>query len=84
MVEMDIESAVASPVVQALDLDMFDETDILNVVLQRSAVLYDVNRGGRLIRQWSQGNATPLADVVREKGKELILMNIGEELNLNE
>lgn len=51
---------------------MFSDADVLNVVLQRSAVLFDVPRGGRLIRQWSDGNAAPLEAVVKDKGRDLI------------
>jgi SAM-dependent methyltransferase len=51
---------------------MFDDTDILNVVLQRSQVLFDVPRGGRLIRKWTDGDGAPLEHVIDQKGDELV------------
>ncbi len=58
-------------VVDALDFGAFDENDLLNLVLQRSGVLFDIPRSGRLIREWSAGNAAPLEAVVQKLGVEI-------------
>lgn len=54
-----------------LDVSMFDNNDLLNMILQRSAILHDVPRSGALIKQWSAGDAGPLEAVIEEKGSVL-------------
>jgi SAM-dependent methyltransferase len=66
----------------ALDYGMFDAQDLLNLVLQRSDVLDDVPRSGRIIKAWSSGDAAPLEAVVRDMGTEIarrVVRDIGAE-----
>ncbi|NVO57551.1 hypothetical protein HW561_17270 [Rhodobacteraceae bacterium B1Z28] len=63
--------AVKRPEIQALNLDAFSKNDILNFALQRSEILHDVPRSGRLIRAWSVGNPAPLLAHVEAQGDEL-------------
>ncbi|MEJ6403103.1 class I SAM-dependent methyltransferase [Yoonia sp. 2307UL14-13] len=67
----DIEAVLETDVITSLDLDMFDDADIANIILQRSGVLYDVPRGGRIIRQWVDHDPAPLHAVVAEKGHDI-------------
>ncbi|MBO9436315.1 class I SAM-dependent methyltransferase [Ruegeria sp. R13_0] len=54
------------PEITGLDLSSFDETDLMNIVLQRSEVMFDRPRPGRVIRAWSEGDDGPiLAEVAR-------------------
>lgn len=76
-VDRDIAAYADAPEVAALDLSAFSEQDILNTVLQRSEVLFDVPRQGRLIRAWSDGDAAPLRRVVEDKGEILLRRAIG-------
>ncbi len=57
----------------ALDLDtsMFDQQDLLNIVLQRSEILTDIPASGKLIRAWQAGDPDPLNDVVDKLGPDL-------------
>lgn len=41
-----VQEVAQSQLVNALDLSMFSEKDILNTVLQRSEVLFDLDRRG--------------------------------------
>lgn len=68
----DVEAVLDNDVITSLDLDMFDDADIANIILQRSGVLYDVPRGGRIIRQWVDHDPAPLHAVVAEKGRDII------------
>ncbi|MFV1441060.1 hypothetical protein VWZ88_06195 [Phaeobacter sp. JH20_36] len=61
-----------SSVVETLDLSMFSEADILNTVLQRSEVLFDLDRPGRPIRRWSKGKPEELQDEVARRGDLLL------------
>ena len=69
-------------VAENLDYSMFTGEDLLNLSLHRSEILFDVPRRGRLIKDWSQGNSTPLEAIVSEKGNLLAdrsIRVIGEE-----
>ncbi len=54
-----------------LDLAMFDQQDLLNIVLQRSEVLSDVPAYGKLIRAWEAGDPDPLNEVVTQLGPQI-------------
>ncbi|MEL7115339.1 MAG: class I SAM-dependent methyltransferase [Pseudomonadota bacterium] len=51
-----------------LDYRMFSQRDLTNMVLQRSDVLSDVPRPGRLINAWSDGDGAPLKAAVKDRG----------------
>jgi len=63
---------VRSDAIAALDLSMFTNQDIHNTILQRSEVLYDVNRPGVMIRQWSNGDPSALEAEVSARGTLLL------------
>lgn len=56
---------------EALDVSMFTRGDLANLVLQRSEVLHDVERPGRIIRAWSGGDPAPLEAQVDRLGPEI-------------
>jgi len=67
-----------------LDYSMFDDQDYLNFILQRSEILFDVPKSGRLINEWSNGSSMPLKSIVAEKGEVLAMRAtrvIGEEFD---
>lgn len=62
----DIAAEAADPVIQSLDLSMFDEGDLVNLILQRSEVMFDRPRSGQVIRAWEAGDNAPMqAEVAR-------------------
>jgi SAM-dependent methyltransferase len=69
--EIDIASEVESEAIRDLDLGMFDQQDLVNLILQRSEVLYDLPRSGRVIREWNNGNMNPIIDQVERLGDEI-------------
>ena len=58
-------------VVKGMNFDAFDAQDHLNIILQRSEILHDVKSAGRKVKAWTQGDATALEEVVREKNIQL-------------
>jgi hypothetical protein len=58
-------------VIASLDLSMFSEDDLLNILLQRSEVLGDLNRPGKIIRAWSNGKEGPIRDVIAQMGETI-------------
>ncbi len=51
---------------------MFTDDDICNTILQRSEVLYDLERPGVVIRQWSNGDPSALENEVNVRGTLLL------------
>ncbi len=67
---------------EALDYAMFGPEDHLKFVLQRSEVLWDVKRPGRLVKAWTEGDPAPLEAAVAEKGAAIparVVADIGAE-----
>lgn len=67
-----VDDMVRSDAIAALDLSMFTDQDIQNTILQRSEVLYDVNRSGAVIRKWSNGDPSALEAEVKARGRLLL------------
>lgn len=67
-----VDEMAQSDAIAALDLSMFTDKDIQNTLLQRSEVLYDVDRPGAVIRQWSSGDPTALESEVSARGTLLL------------
>lgn len=66
--EIDIRAEAQSRSIQSLDLSMLTEQDLLNLILQRSEIMFDVPRSGRLIRAWNAGDEGPLREVISHMG----------------
>jgi len=69
--KIDIAAEVENDAIRALDLSMFDQQDLVNLILQRSEVLYDLPRSGRVIREWNGGNMNPIVEQVDRLGAEI-------------
>ena len=50
---------------------MFDEGDYVNLVLQRSEILFDEERPGRAVRAWTKGDGAPLLAIAARRGEVL-------------
>jgi len=57
--------------VAALSFAAFGQDDLANLVLQRSEVLWDVPRAGRVIRAWNAGDAAPITAEVARLGDDI-------------
>jgi SAM-dependent methyltransferase len=68
---IDIGAAAADPVVRALDMTMFSDDDLLNLILQRSEVMFDLPRSGKVIRAWNAGDLDPISQVIANMGPEI-------------
>lgn len=65
-------AAVDASEIKALDTSMFSHGDIVNIILQRSEVLQDIARPGRVIREWSAGNTARLDEQIKTRGDVLV------------
>lgn len=67
----DIAAEAARPAVAAVDLSALAEGDLVNLILQRSEVLFDRPRPGQVIRAWEEGNDAPMRAEVARLGVEV-------------
>lgn len=65
---IDIGAEAAEAAITSLDLSCFDRGDLLNLILQRSEVMYDRPKSGRIIKAWNDGDDGPITAVVGEMG----------------
>jgi SAM-dependent methyltransferase len=56
------------PDASKFDYSMFDDQDLLNFILQRSEILVDEPKRGRLIKEWSNGSTTRLDAIIAKEG----------------
>lgn len=64
--------AAAMKAVGDMDISMFSTGDVVNMILQRAQIIYDVKKGGALIRAWCDGDPQPLVDVAEARPDLLI------------
>ncbi|HMO08767.1 MAG TPA: class I SAM-dependent methyltransferase, partial [Paracoccaceae bacterium] len=67
----DIAAEAARPEVAALDLSPLSTGDLVNLILQRSEVLFDRPRSGQVIRAWEAGDEGPMQAEVARLGIEV-------------
>ncbi len=57
--------------IASLDLSMFKEHDLLNIIMQRSEVLADQHRPNQIVKAWCAGNPDPAKEVIDNLGSTL-------------
>lgn len=63
---------MSDPRIKALNGDFLTVDDLVNIVLQRSAVLWDVPKAGKLILAWSEGDDAPLRAAAAKVGPVIL------------
>ena len=63
---------VEEPVFASLDVSAFSEDDVVNIILQRSEIIRDQRRPGRVVAAWSEGDSAPALALVAQLGDTLI------------
>lgn len=66
-----VKAACETPEIAGLDVSMFDTQDHVNLILQRSEILWDETRPGRVIRAWVKGDSAPLIEIAERRGDEI-------------
>ena len=69
--DINIEEELENPLIQGLDLSMFGADDLMNLILQRSEVLFDVNKKGRVTRAWQNGDDSLVKEQVERLGDQI-------------
>ena len=68
---IDIPKETQHKAVRALDLSALGQGDYLNLILQRSEVMFDRPRSGQIIRAWNAGDIGPITAVVEDMGEDI-------------
>lgn len=68
---VDIAKEAADPAIAALDLSCLDRGDLINIILQRSEVMFDRPRSGQVIRAWGEGDMAPMEAEVDRLGDQI-------------
>lgn len=69
--DIDIGAEAQRPEIRSLDLTAFGPQDLLNLILQRSEVLFDWPQPGQVIKAWNAGDEAPIAEAVEKLGLEI-------------
>ena len=72
-VNIDIAAEARKAEIRALNVEAFSTDDLLNLILQRSEVMYDRPRSGQVIRAWNAGDLGPIKAVIADMGPEIAL-----------
>jgi len=67
----DIAAEAADPAIAGLDLSCLTRDDLINLVLQRSEVMFDRPRSGQVIRAWGQGDMTLMQAEIDRLGDQI-------------
>lgn len=70
-IKTDIGVAATSKAITSLDLSCLDQGDLVNLILQRSEVMFDKPKSGRIIKAWNDGDVAPITAVAQEMGLEI-------------
>ena len=70
-VAMDFEAEVGDPIITGLNVSAFERDDLVNLVLQRSEVLWDLPKPGSIIRSWRNGDTGPINAAVDRLGEDI-------------
>ncbi|MBV1896651.1 MAG: class I SAM-dependent methyltransferase [Rhodobacteraceae bacterium] len=62
---------LSDPKVSQLNLSSLTNDDLINLILQRSEVLYDQPKGGKVIKAWQNGKNRPIQAEVSRLGVEI-------------
>ncbi|WP_138933157.1 SAM-dependent methyltransferase [Roseovarius arcticus] len=63
-----IEAGSKTEAINSLDLSCFERDDYLNLLLQRSEVMFDIPKSGQIIKAWNRGNVEPISAVIDDLG----------------
>ncbi|MFP7674400.1 class I SAM-dependent methyltransferase [Marivita sp. S0852] len=64
--------ASQAPFIQQIDFSAFREPDMINLILQRSEIIRDLPRSGRIVKAWTEGDEKPIRAAVEQIGDELV------------
>lgn len=64
--------ALDEDAITSLNISALDESDMINLILQRSEIIRDQPRFNRYIKSWTQGDDAPMKDLIDRLGIETL------------
>ncbi len=64
-------AAAETDEIRALDLSALDEGDVVNLIAQRSEIIFDEDDPDGVVKHWAAGREGPARDLVQARGDEL-------------
>lgn len=68
---IDIRAEAGGGAISALDFSALGPDDYLNLILQRSEVMFDIPKSGQVIRAWEAGDMGPISRVIADMGEDI-------------
>ncbi len=68
-ISIDIAKEAADPAIAGLDMGCLDRDDLINLVLQRSNVMFDRPRSGQVVRAWGAGDMSLMDNEIDRLGE---------------
>lgn len=65
--------ALDRPEISDLKTTALSQSDVVNLILQRSEIIRDQNNYNRYIKRWTQGNDAPLNELIDQMGADLLI-----------
>lgn len=65
-------SALDDDAITSLNISALDESDMVNLILQRSEIIRDQHRFNRYIKAWTQGDDAPMQELIDRMGVETL------------
>ncbi|KIN70658.1 Methyltransferase domain family [Sulfitobacter noctilucae] len=65
-------AALDDDAVTSLDVSALDESDMINLILQRSEIIRDQHRFNRYIKSWTKGDDAPMRELIDRMGVETL------------
>jgi len=69
--EIDIGAEARDSAIAALDFAALSRGDLMNLILQRSEVMFDRPKSGRIIKAWNEGDEAPINAVIDDMGQTI-------------
>ncbi len=75
-------AAMDAPQITELETDTLDDSDVLNLILQRSEIIRDQENYNRYIKAWTRGEDAPILDLINRMGRDTLIRRAGAFIHL--
>jgi len=69
--------AMDAPQITELKTDALDDSDVLNLILQRSEIIRDQPKFNGYIKAWTRGDDAPILDLINRMGRDTLVRRAG-------
>ena len=66
-------AAMDAPQITAIKTESLDDSDVLNLILQRSEIIRDQENYNRYIKAWTRGDDAPILGLINQLGRDTLI-----------